>query len=148
VESVDNQEQGADASDLLIDLGRLRKEEKRLARRAKALELRRIQIEIAIAATTRELEVRGVVPDSLLWLTAVVDGPLKNAAGLSITETCDQALRRAGQPLTVHQLLEVLEASGKDMSGLNAHRVIYAALRRNPRRFRRVGPGLFDLESS
>jgi hypothetical protein len=145
---VDNPQQGPDVPALLIDLSRLHKEYKRLARRAKALERQRIQIEIAVSATTRELEVHGVAPETIVGLTSAVDGPLEKTAGLSIAETCDQALRRAGQPLTVHQLLDVLETSGKDMSGTNAHRVVYAALCRNPKRFRRIGPGLFDLGGS
>ena len=58
-----------------------------------------------------------MAPETIFGLTSAVDGPLENTAGLSIAETCDQALRRAGQPLTVHQLLDVVETSGKDMSG-------------------------------
>jgi hypothetical protein len=66
-------------------------------------------------------------------------------ARTTIAEACDRVLRRAGRPLTVHQFLEVFEASGRGAEGPNAHRVVYAALCRNRRRFSRVGPGTFDL---
>ena len=76
---------------------------------------------------------------------AAADYASEEIATSTVAEASDHILRRAGRPLTIHQLLEVFEASGRNVGGVNAHRVVYAALRRNAGRFTRLGPGLFDI---
>ena len=77
---------------------------------------------------------------------APADYASEEIATSTVAEASDHILRRAGRPLTIHQLLEVFEASGRNVAGVNAHRVVYAALRRNAGRFTRLGPGLFDIK--
>jgi hypothetical protein len=56
-------------------------------------------------------------------------------------EACDVALRRAGRPLRVTDLVEMLEFAGRGM-GKNGYRTVYVTLQRDDR-FEKVGPGRF-----
>jgi hypothetical protein len=150
VDTVENSaSSSADEHALADRLERLDEAYRKLVRRARSLERRRQQMEEDRAVVARELARRraGLGYDSAATARHFVaaDYASVEVARSTIAEACDYILRRAGRPLTVHQLLEVFDESGRGPHGANAHRVVYAALRRNRRRFTRVRPGTFDL---
>jgi hypothetical protein len=62
----------------------------------------------------------------------------------TITQACTLLLREAGGPLHVNELYNLLVAGGMKFKGNNPTISIAVSLNRN-RRFRKVGPGTFDL---
>lgn len=62
----------------------------------------------------------------------------------TITQACTLLLREAGQPLHVNELYNLLVAGGMEFKGNNPTISVAVSLNRN-RRFRKVGPGTFDL---
>src|SRR5215212_5548424 len=62
----------------------------------------------------------------------------------TITQACTLLLREAGKPLHVNELYNLLVAGGMQFKGNNPTISIAVSLNRN-RRFRKVGPGTFDL---
>lgn len=113
------------------------------------LELRRSNVEIALAAARREVDLwrRGYEggADTIDPRFVAEDYGSAEIVKCTLAEACDYTLRRANRPLTVHQILEVFDAAGREVSSPNAHRIVYAMLRRNQGRFTRVGAGRFAL---
>lgn len=134
---------------LVARLADLETERNRLMRRARVLDQQRSKVEIAIAAATRELELRhrGLdgLEDTADQRFVASEYASDDIVKSTLAEACDYILRRADRALTVHQLLEVFEAAGRDVSGANAHRIVFATLRRNRGRFVRVAAGRFAL---
>lgn len=62
----------------------------------------------------------------------------------TITQACTLLLREAGKPLHVNELYNLLVAGGMGFKGNNPTISVAVSLNRN-RRFRKVGPGTFDL---
>ena len=62
----------------------------------------------------------------------------------TITQACTLLLREAGEPLHVNELYNLLVAGGMEFKGNNPTISVAVSLNRN-RRFRKVGPGTFDL---
>ena len=62
----------------------------------------------------------------------------------TITQACTLVLREAGKPLHVNELYNLLVAGGMEFKGNNPTISVAVSLNRN-RRFRKVGPGTFDL---
>ena len=62
----------------------------------------------------------------------------------TITQSCTLLLRESGKPLHVNELYNLLVAGGMEFKGNNPTISIAVSLHRN-RRFRKVGPGTFDL---
>jgi hypothetical protein len=65
-------------------------------------------------------------------------------ADRTITQACTLLLREAGQPLHVNELYNLLVAGGMEFKGNNPTISVAVSLNRN-RRFKKVGPGTFDL---
>src|SRR5688572_30351966 len=65
-------------------------------------------------------------------------------ADRTITQACTLLLREAGQPLHVNELYNLLVAGGMQFKGNNPTISVAVSLNRN-RRFKKVGPGTFDL---
>jgi hypothetical protein len=65
-------------------------------------------------------------------------------ADRTITQACTLLLREAGMPLHVNELYNLLVAGGMEFKGNNPTISVAVSLNRN-RRFRKVGPGTFDL---
>ena len=65
-------------------------------------------------------------------------------ADRTITQACTLLLREAGKPLHVNELYNLLVAGGMQFKGNNPTISVAVSLNRN-RRFRKVGPGTFDL---
>lgn len=65
-------------------------------------------------------------------------------ADRTITQACTLLLREAGNPLHVNELYNLLVAGGMQFKGNNPTISVAVSLNRN-RRFRKVGPGTFDL---
>ena len=65
-------------------------------------------------------------------------------ADRTITQACKLLLREAGKPLHVNELYNLLVAGGMEFKGNNPTISVAVSLNRN-RRFRKVGPGTFDL---
>ncbi|HEV8591502.1 MAG TPA: hypothetical protein VGQ55_05310 [Pyrinomonadaceae bacterium] len=65
-------------------------------------------------------------------------------ADRTITQACTLLLREAGSPLHVNELYNLLVAGGMEFKGNNPTISVAVSLNRN-RRFRKVGPGTFDL---
>jgi hypothetical protein len=65
-------------------------------------------------------------------------------ADRTITQACTLLLREAGKPLHVNELYNLLVAGGMGFKGNNPTISVAVSLNRN-RRFRKVGPGTFDL---
>lgn len=65
-------------------------------------------------------------------------------ADRTITQACTLLLREAGEPLHVNELYNLLVAGGMEFKGNNPTISVAVSLNRN-RRFRKVGPGTFDL---
>lgn len=65
-------------------------------------------------------------------------------ADRTITQACTLLLREAGQPLHVNELYNLLVSGGMEFKGNNPTISVAVSLNRN-RRFRKVGPGTFDL---
>lgn len=65
-------------------------------------------------------------------------------ADRTITQACTLLLREAGKPLHVNELYNLLVAGGMEFKGNNPTISVAVSLNRN-RRFRKVGPGTFDL---
>ena len=71
--------------------------------------------------------------------------PISNRfADRTITQACTLLLREAGVPLHVNELYSLLVAGGMEFKGNNPTISVAVSLNRN-RRFRKVGPGTFDL---
>ncbi len=71
--------------------------------------------------------------------------PISNRfADRTITQACTLLLRESGQPLHVNELYGLLVAGGMEFKGKNPTISVAVSLNRN-RRFRKVGPGTFDL---
>jgi hypothetical protein len=71
--------------------------------------------------------------------------PISNRfADRTITQACTLLLREAGCPLHVNELYNLLVAGGMEFKGNNPTISVAVSLNRN-RRFRKVGPGTFDL---
>lgn len=71
--------------------------------------------------------------------------PISNRfADRTITQACTLLLREAGVPLHVNELYNLLVAGGMEFKGNNPTISVAVSLNRN-RRFRKVGPGTFDL---
>lgn len=62
----------------------------------------------------------------------------------TITQACTLLLREAGKALHVNELYNLLVAGGMEFKGNNPTISVAVSLNRN-RRFRKVGPGTFDL---
>ena len=62
----------------------------------------------------------------------------------TITQACTLLLREAGKPLHVNELYNLLVSGGMGFKGNNPTISVAVSLNRN-RRFRKVGPGTFDL---
>ena len=62
----------------------------------------------------------------------------------TITQACTLLLRESGKPLHVNELYNLLVAGGMEFKGNNPTISVAVSLNRN-RRFRKVGPGTFDL---
>lgn len=62
----------------------------------------------------------------------------------TITQACTLLLREAAKPLHVNELYNLLVAGGMEFKGNNPTISVAVSLNRN-RRFRKVGPGTFDL---
>ncbi len=62
----------------------------------------------------------------------------------TITQACTLLLREAGKPLHVNELYHLLVAGGMGFKGNNPTISVAVSLNRN-KRFRKVGPGTFDL---
>ncbi|MCA1589810.1 MAG: winged helix-turn-helix domain-containing protein [Acidobacteria bacterium] len=65
-------------------------------------------------------------------------------ADRTITQACTLLLREANKSLHVNELYNLLVAGGMEFKGKNPTISIAVSLNRN-RRFRKVGPGTFDL---
>ena len=65
-------------------------------------------------------------------------------ADRTITQACTLLLREAGQPMHVNELYNLLVAGGMEFKGNNPTISVAVSLNRN-RRFKKVGPGTFDL---
>lgn len=65
-------------------------------------------------------------------------------ADRTITQACTLLLRESGLPLHVNELYNLLVAGGMEFKGNNPTISVAVSLNRN-RRFRKVGPGTFDL---
>ena len=65
-------------------------------------------------------------------------------ADRTITQACTLLLREAGMPLHVNELYNLLVAGGMEFKGNNPTISVAVSLNRN-RRFKKVGPGTFDL---
>ncbi|HEX6127128.1 MAG TPA: hypothetical protein VFZ23_17275 [Pyrinomonadaceae bacterium] len=65
-------------------------------------------------------------------------------ADRTITQACTLLLREAGKPLHVNELYNLLVSGGMEFKGNNPTISVAVSLNRN-RRFRKVGPGTFDL---
>lgn len=65
-------------------------------------------------------------------------------ADRTITQACTLLLREAGVPLHVNELYNLLVAGGMEFKGNNPTISVAVSLNRN-RRFKKVGPGTFDL---
>ncbi|HXF43140.1 MAG TPA: hypothetical protein VNK26_05320 [Pyrinomonadaceae bacterium] len=65
-------------------------------------------------------------------------------ADRTITQACTLLLREAGGPMHVNELYNLLVAGGMEFKGKNPTISVAVSLNRN-KRFRRVGPGTFDL---
>lgn len=65
-------------------------------------------------------------------------------ADRTITQACTLLLREAGQPLHVNELYNLLVSGGMEFKGNNPTISVAVSLNRN-RRFKKVGPGTFDL---
>ena len=65
-------------------------------------------------------------------------------ADRTITQACTLLLREAGNALHVNELYNLLVAGGMEFKGNNPTISVAVSLNRN-RRFRKVGPGTFDL---
>lgn len=71
--------------------------------------------------------------------------PVSNRfADRTITQACALLLREAGRPLHVNELYNLLVAGGMEFKGNNPTISVAVSLNRN-RKFRKVGPGTFDL---
>jgi hypothetical protein len=71
--------------------------------------------------------------------------PVSNRfADRTITQACTLLLREAGEPLHVNDLYNLLVAGGMEFKGNNPTISVAVSLNRN-RRFKKVGPGTFDL---
>lgn len=71
--------------------------------------------------------------------------PISNRfADRTITQACTLLLREAGAPLHVNELYNLLVAGGMEFKGNNPTISVAVSLNRN-RRFKKVGPGTFDL---
>jgi hypothetical protein len=71
--------------------------------------------------------------------------PISNRfADRTITQACTLLLREAGVPLHVNELYNLLVAGGMEFKGNNPTISVAVSLNRN-RRFKKVGPGTFDL---
>ncbi|MBP9663010.1 MAG: hypothetical protein KBD94_00205 [Pyrinomonadaceae bacterium] len=71
--------------------------------------------------------------------------PVSNRfADRTITQACTLLLRESGGPLHVNELYNLLIAGGMKFKGNNPTISVAVSLSRN-RRFRKVGPGTFDL---
>lgn len=71
--------------------------------------------------------------------------PVSNRfADRTITQACTLLLKEAGEPLHVNELYNLLVAGGMEFKGNNPTISVAVSLNRN-RRFRKVGPGTFDL---
>lgn len=62
----------------------------------------------------------------------------------TITQACTLLLREAGSPLHVNDLYRLLAAGGMEFKGNNPTISVAVSLNRN-RKFKKVGPGTFDL---
>jgi len=62
----------------------------------------------------------------------------------TITQACTLLLRECGKPLHVNELYNLLVSGGMQFKGNNPTISVAVSLNRN-RRFRKVGPGTFDL---
>ncbi|CAN5554270.1 hypothetical protein BH18ACI3_BH18ACI3_08660 [soil metagenome] len=62
----------------------------------------------------------------------------------TITQACTLLLRESAMPLHVNELYNLLVAGGMEFKGNNPTISVAVSLNRN-RRFRKVGPGTFDL---
>lgn len=62
----------------------------------------------------------------------------------TITQACTLLLRESGKPLHVNELYNLLVSGGMQFKGNNPTISVAVSLNRN-RRFRKVGPGTFDL---
>ncbi len=65
-------------------------------------------------------------------------------ADRTITQACTLLLREAGYPLHVNELYKLLVSGGMEFKGNNPTISVAVSLNRN-RRFKKVGPGTFDL---
>lgn len=65
-------------------------------------------------------------------------------ADRTITQACTLLLRESGEPLHVNELYNLLVSGGMEFKGNNPTISVAVSLNRN-RRFRKVGPGTFDL---
>jgi hypothetical protein len=65
-------------------------------------------------------------------------------ADRTITQACTLLLREAGQPMHVNELYNLLVSGGMEFKGNNPTISVAVSLNRN-RRFKKVGPGTFDL---
>lgn len=71
--------------------------------------------------------------------------PISNRfADRTITQACTLLLREAGAPLHVNELYGLLVSGGMEFKGNNPTISVAVSLNRN-RRFKKVGPGTFDL---
>ncbi len=76
--------------------------------------------------------------------SAGVEALSQRFADRTITQACTLLLREAGQPLHVNELYNLLVSGGMQFKGNNPTISVAVSLNRN-RRFRKVGPGTFDL---
>ena len=76
--------------------------------------------------------------------SANVEAVSQRFADRTITQACTLLLREAGRPLHVNELYNLLVAGGMQFKGNNPTISVAVSLNRN-RRFRKVGPGTFDL---
>jgi hypothetical protein len=83
---------------------------------------------------------RGGVPSR----TSNIEPISHRFADRTITQACTLLLREAGKPLHVNELYNLLVSGGMGFKGNNPTISVAVSLNRN-RRFRKVGPGTFDL---
>lgn len=76
--------------------------------------------------------------------SANVEAVSQRFADRTITQACTLLLREAGRPLHVNELYNLLVSGGMQFKGNNPTISVAVSLNRN-RRFRKVGPGTFDL---
>ena len=152
-------------SRLMARLREVEVESERLREEIEALENSALQTESAIdsllvtmprtrSTPTTNTQPSTYRPNSIAYINQNRGGVPSRASNIepishrfadrTITQACTLLLREAGKPLHVNELYNLLVAGDMEFKGNNPTISVAVSLNRN-RRFRKVGPGTFDL---